>query len=163
VAVIWTGSARGAADLAAVLPRVASEAMLVLDDRARTPGFAETSPAVGEPYGLCPCVDLGTTSDPAAQGFLHEYQAATGLDPGPFAAEGFDAGRLLASAAVAGSGRDQIAAALAATQRAEGLMGPYVWDVSGHLQDPVVRMFQRAGVRWLERPASRVARRPSRA
>jgi ABC-type branched-subunit amino acid transport system substrate-binding protein len=161
--VVWTGEAGSASALAPLLARTAPAAVLVLGDRARTPGFAQTTPAAGVVLGSCPCVDLGATADAAGQDFLHAYESATGLGAGPFSAEGYDAGRTLASAAGMGSNRETLGAALAVTTTVEGLAGTYVWDAEGDLRVPAVRMYERVGVRWLERSSDRVARSTARA
>jgi hypothetical protein len=155
--VVWTGAAEDAATFAALLRRTVPDATLILGSPARTSRFAAEPPLWLTPLAECACVDLSTSAEPEEQAFLHAYASANGLDPGPFAAEGYDAGRLIASAARGGTTRQAIAAELAGRARYAGLAGTYVWGSDGDLRDPPVRMYERVGLRWLERPPSRVA------
>lgn len=155
--VVWSGGAPGGVELAALLGRTAPHVRLTVAPAARTEGFADQVPLGLTPLGFCPCVDLTTSTASAAQRFLHRYQAANGLGAGPFAVEGFDAGRLLADLASASATREALADALATIDRFEGLAGTYAWDEEGDLVDPIVRMYERVGFRWLARPPGRVA------
>jgi len=155
--VAWTGGATAGAALAGFLARTSPNTMYVVTSRARTGGFAETVDVALAPRGLCPCVDLTTSVDPVAQRFVHAYQSANGLDAGPFAVEGFDAGRLLVAAGGAQPRRVSIAEGLAETSRYGGLGGPYAWDDQGGLVDPSVRMYERVGLRWVELSSTRFA------
>jgi hypothetical protein len=132
--VVWTGTATGAA---ALRGRMGAAIQLVLADRARTDGYLEAVwPHGAGTWAVCSCVDLSTSSDPQAQSFIHDYQEFTGLDAGPWAAEGFDVGHM-----VLGNGT------------AETLGGPYDWDARGVPQTPLVRIYRATGARWLEQPA----------
>jgi len=155
--VVWSGDASGGAALAGFLSDTAPQVILTVAAPGRTPGSADEIPLGVAVSGLCPCVDLTTSTAPAAQRFLHRYQAANGLEAGPFAVEGFDAGRLLADLASASATREALADALATIDRFEGLAGTYAWDEDGDLVDPIVRMYERVGFRWLARPPGRVA------
>ena len=42
----------------------------------------------------CPCRDVNLTNSDAARRFINAYQSATGLAPGIYAAEAWDAGTL---------------------------------------------------------------------
>ncbi len=59
------------------------------------PGPDET-PMVDEL--TCPCRDVNLTNSDAARRFINAYQSATGLAPGIYAAEAWDAGTLTAQA-----------------------------------------------------------------
>ena len=132
--VVWTGSAEGAAALRRLLEPSVS---LLLGDRARTDGFLESSwqGSRGPTLGVCSCVDLSTSYEPAAQSFIHDYQEFTGLDAGPWAAEGYDAGSMVLNA---GSGTYK------------GLGGTYMWGYGGDLAEPHLRIYEAVGVRWQE-------------
>jgi hypothetical protein len=151
-ALIWVGEASAAAAVGALLPRGAPDTPLILGAPARTPGFAADAPLHVAAAGLCPCVDLSTNAEPAAQAFVHAYAASHGLDAGIFAAEGYDVGRLLGAADPQARTRGSLAAVLGSTVRYDGLAGPYVWTAEGDLESPAVRMYERVGLRWLERP-----------
>jgi len=147
VAAVWSGPASGAAS-------VRSELLgpLLLTDQARTDGFLEaTSPRAGSTtFGFCGCADLTTSADPEQQAFVHDFQEASGLDPGPFAAEGFDAGRvLLLSLGNGAAARESLVRALAGIETFDGVAGFYSWDERGTLTAPPVRMYRAEGVRWL--------------
>ncbi len=146
-AIVWTGAAPGGAALrAAMAPGVP----LLVASSARTDGYLEAlGPLEDLQLGSCPCADLTTASTSAAQGFLHDYQSATGLDPGPFAAEAYDVGSLLAGLLPAAGERARLAAGLDATLSFEGVAGSYRWDQRGDLLSPSVRMYRATGVRWL--------------
>ncbi len=154
---VWAGDAREAATLGGLLPKAAPGTSLIVGSAARTPGFAADTPLGVSAAGTCACVDLSTSADPEAQAFLHAYASAHGLDAGPFAVEGYDAGRLLAIASTRAPTREAIAAALAGIGRHEGLAGSYAWDSQGDLRSPRVRMYERVGLRWLELSPTRVA------
>jgi len=158
---IWTGAGDGATEVAALLSARAPRIRLVLAARARTASVAET---LGSPAdAVCPCADLSTSSAPSAQRFLHELQAATGLDPGPYAVEGYDAGRLIGRSATGGRTRREVAASLAEVEHLGGVVARYRWRPTGDLIRPSVRMYERVGLRWLERPSGLVAHRVPRA
>jgi hypothetical protein len=95
------------------------------------------------------CADVSTAADVETLRFVHDVQAATGLDPGSCAAEGYDAGALLvrlASAQATGVATGAITDLL----RYEGLTSRYAWTPAGHLVTPQVRMYEATGVRWIE-------------
>jgi hypothetical protein len=140
--VIWSGSAADAP--------APSETPLLLTDRARTtPYLRAHGPAAGTPLGTCGCVDPASDAGVALQSFVHAYQAGTGLDPGPYAAEAYDAAALLVAAwRDVGADRAAIGAAIAATERYEGVAGPYRWD-GATLLAPASRLYRAVGWRWV--------------
>jgi hypothetical protein len=146
-AVLWSGSAAGAAAVRADLV-----GPLIVTDQARTEGFiASTDMSTTTTSGACGCRDLSTSARPADQAFVHAYQEATGLDPGPYAAEGFDAGELILSllAGVDEPSREALAAAIEGSGGFRGVARRYDWDARGDLAPPVVRIYRAEGVRWL--------------
>lgn len=140
---VWVGPASGAEALRAGEPAMP----LILADAARTVASVSL-PGSGRILGVCSCADLTTSADPAAQSFLHRYQAATGLEPGPYAVEGYDAGRLLAAAATSDATREGIAGSLEAQSGFTGLAGRYVWLPDGDLRAPDMRIYEAKGARW---------------
>jgi ABC-type branched-subunit amino acid transport system substrate-binding protein len=150
--VVWTGSAAGGAALRGML---APGVPLLLASSARTDGYLEAlGPLDDVQLGACPCADLTTSGEADPQGFLHDYQSATGLDPGPFAAEGYDTGTFLAGLLPSVESRAQLAARIAATPSFDGVAATYRWGPQGVLLGPRVRMYQATGVRWLEEEPS---------
>jgi branched-chain amino acid transport system substrate-binding protein len=142
---IWTGTAPGADALRRSLGVCVA---LVLDEAARTDGFlASRWPDAPRALAVCPCVDVSTSAGPDAQAFVHDYQESTGLDAGPFAVEGFDAGTWIVRAIQAGPTRPQVADRLASATRFTGLVRTYRWD--GGAAVAGVRVYRAVGLRWL--------------
>jgi hypothetical protein len=150
-AAIWTGGAAGGADFREALATAAPEVRLLLGSQARTASFLDgPAPTSDGVRAVCACVDLSTTADPTAQAFVHGFQAATGLDPGPFAAEGADAGDLLVSLWDRGVRTPaDLASRLRDVSSFRGLGGRYRWNVRGDLIEPSVRIYKAEGFRWL--------------
>jgi ABC-type branched-subunit amino acid transport system substrate-binding protein len=150
---VWTGDAGGAATVWRALAAAPDPPTLLVADRARTMGLLDAlGPVAASAHlsGVCACADLATARAPEAQRFLHDVQAATGLDPGPFAAEGWDAGRALSAIVREGSSsRAGVAAALATRSTMQGVAGPYSWTRSGALATPAPRAYRAVGWRWL--------------
>jgi hypothetical protein len=145
--VMWTGSATGAVALRDAL---AAPVLITLGAAARTTAYLETGWPAGEgTIGVCGCADLATSADPAAQSFVHAYQSATGLDPGPYAVEGADAVALLVGTG-ADLTRHAVAERLATTRRWDGQVARYDWDATGEPDPPELRIYEARGVRWLQ-------------
>jgi hypothetical protein len=144
--IVFGGSASAAATL-----RGETMAPLVLTDQARTQGYLGAASPDGRTFGVCGCLDLTTSAAPTIQAFVHDYQEATGLDPGPYAAEGFDTGALLLGAI--GATRQDAAAAIEALSEYDGVAGTYRWDASGALTEPFVRRYVAERVRWIQEDA----------
>ncbi len=144
-AVVWSGPAAGALSL-----RPEVDGLLVVTDQSRTPGLARSvGPDPDPTVAVCGCVDPASDASQALQAFAHDYQEETGLDPGPYAAEAFDAASLLASLARGGTDRAAVAEALTATRLYDGAAGRYEWDDQGVLTSLRTRRYQATGVRWL--------------
>ena len=124
---------------------------IVLTDQARTaPYLRRAGPADGAtPGGTCGCVDAGSLADPALQGFVHAYQEETGLEPGPYGAEAYDAAHLLVAAWRTGGDRAGVLAALQERTGYTGVAGTYRWDDRGVLTSPAPRIFRAIGFRWV--------------
>ena len=146
---IWTGSEPAVDALIGAIRRTA----LVLGDAGRTDAAIRRTGGVDDPIvAACPCADVSTSARPAAQRFVHDYQAATGLDAGPYAVEGFDAGRILRSR-LGGADRAVAASVIGGLAAFRGLAADYRW-VGGSLQHPAVRSYRAVGVRWLSTGSS---------
>jgi hypothetical protein len=147
---IWTGSEPAVDAFVDTIGRTA----LVLGDAGRTDAVVRRAGGVHHRIvAACPCADVSTSARPAAQRFVHDYQAATGLDAGPYAVEGFDAGRILRSRLGAAAGRAVAASRLGGLSAFHGLAADYRW-VGGSLQQPGVRSYRAVGVRWLSTGSS---------
>jgi branched-chain amino acid transport system substrate-binding protein len=141
---VWSGPAAGA-----VVLRSDPGRRLIVTDQARTQGFIQAvGPDAGATAGVCGCVEPGSSAEAALQSFVHAYQEETGLDPGPYAAEAYDAATVLAEA-VGDGGRPAVAEALTALRSFSGTAGTYRWDARGDLIRPGIRTYQAEGVRWL--------------
>ena len=144
---IWTGSAQAGAEFRTEL---GASTPLLLASSARTEGYLEaTGPIEGIQLGACPCTDTTTSAAEGIQAFVHDYQAETGLEPGPFALEGYDLGRLLAGLVATSGDRAGLSVAIAGLSSFAGIANTYRWDGEGDLLAPGVRMYQATGMRWL--------------
>ncbi|HYJ61872.1 MAG TPA: hypothetical protein VE032_10460 [Actinomycetota bacterium] len=124
---------------------------MVLTDQARTASYLRRAgPADGAtPGGTCGCVDPGSLADPSLQGFVNAYQEETGLEPGPYGAEAYDAAHLLVAAWRTGGDRAGVLAALQERSGYTGVAGTYRWDVRGVLTSPAPRIYRAIGFRWV--------------
>lgn len=139
---IWSGPSSGA-------PAPGAATSVVLTDQARTTEYLRrTGPADGRPSGVCGCVDPATVTDEDLQTFVHRYQAGTGLEPGPYAAEAYDAALLLGSAWEASGNRAGTADMLSAIDRYEGVAATYRW-ADGGLVAPAPVISEALGWRWV--------------
>jgi hypothetical protein len=147
---IWTGSGPAVGAVVGTL----GATTLVVGDAARTDSVVRRPGGVhGRILAACPCADVSTSTRPEAQRFLHDYQEATGLDAGPYAVEGSDAGGILLSALEQDPSRDAAAAAVEGLDAFHGLGADYRW-IDGSLDQPGVRLYRAVGVRWLSADAS---------
>ena len=123
---------------------------VVLTDQARTAGLLRGAGlAVGDLEGVCACVDPGSSAEPELQAFVHDYQEETGLDPGPYAAEAYDAAQLLVQAWRSDGDRPAMLAALEERTAYRGVAGTYRWDDDGGLVAPAPQRYRALGYRWL--------------
>jgi len=152
--VVWGG---GGSVAAAVRRQLVEDGLrrvgFIGDDGMRDQGYLDAVGPAGEgTQATCPCVDLSTSTDLAAQRFIQDYQAEYGLPPGPYAVEAWDAARLLLTAFRAGaSSRAEVLAAIDGTGSYDGLAGTYGFEPSGELLVPEshVTVAEVAGGRWL--------------
>ena len=127
--VVWTGFSTGAGELRAAL----ADVPMVGTDAMSDPTFLEVAgPAAEDTVAVCPCVDLTTSTDPAAQRFVHDFQADYSTPPGGYAAEGWDAGGLLLRAFATGvTTREAVSAELSGAAPFEGLAATYSTGAAG--------------------------------
>jgi branched-chain amino acid transport system substrate-binding protein len=159
-AVVWGGEGIAAA---AVRRQLVDEGLRRVrfagGDRMRDEVYIEAAgPAAEGTLATCPCVDVTTSTELVAQRFIQDYQAEFGLPPGPYAVEAWDAARLLVAAFRGGATtRQELLAAVAATDSYEGLGGAYRFDRTGELAAGAERVTvsEVAGGRWLAAPAGR--------
>ncbi len=100
----------------------------------------------------CPCVDLSTSTDLAAQRFIQDYQAEYGSPPGIYAAEGWDVARMFVAAFRSGAvDRTEVARSLQGLDGFEGLANTYVFQADGELApgSAVVHLYRDEGGRWI--------------
>ncbi|MGZ8610884.1 MAG: ABC transporter substrate-binding protein [Actinomycetota bacterium] len=151
--VVWTGNAVGGAELAAALaPIVPRSPTLIGGPGLRDLRFPELAGAAAEgAVSLCACADVTTSLDLGSQRFVQDYQSRFGSPPGPFAAEAWDAARLLARGVLeAGPSRSALVAWLALLPDVDGLAGRLAF-VNGEIADPgsAVRRYRVEGGRWV--------------
>jgi ABC-type branched-subunit amino acid transport system substrate-binding protein len=135
-----------------------AEVAFVGGDGIRDRSFLEAVGPAGEgTLAACPCVDVSTSIDLAAQRFIQDYQSEFGLPPGPYAVEAWDAARMLVAAFRAGAAtREAVGAALEATAAFDGLARTYRFGPGGDLADPsrALTLSRVQGGRWLELPST---------
>jgi branched-chain amino acid transport system substrate-binding protein len=152
---LWIGSPEGEDTLTGALADAGLDPAIDLaSDAMKTvmpiPG-PDGAPMVGEL--TCPCRDVNLVNSDAARRFINAYQSATGLAPGVYAAEAWDAGTLTAEALHAGvRERQQMRDYVGSLDAYDGTGGPVRFDEGGELVDPQVVVFTPAGTRWIPSP-----------
>jgi branched-chain amino acid transport system substrate-binding protein len=103
-AVLWTGYGIGAGELRNALTQAgAANVRMIGADAMKDGDYLDLSGSAADGTVVaCPCVDLSTSTDEAAQRFVHDYQADYATPPGNFAAEGWDAAGMLLRAFMTG-------------------------------------------------------------
>lgn len=153
--VLWAGEGGlGAALRRQLVEEGLHRVAFVGGDRMRDQDYLDAAgPAAEGTLATCPCVDLSTSTELAAQRFIQDYQAEFGLPPGPYAVEAWDAARLLIDVLRDGATtREEVATGLSATRSFDGLGGVYAFGTGGDLAHPeeAVRRFRVEGGRWIE-------------
>ena len=151
--IAWTGFAASGALLRTTLSEagLSGVTMYAADAVKDDPFLALTGGSGNGTVVTCPCADLATSIDPAAQRFVHDYQSEFGASPGVYGAEGWDLGSILLGAFRAGAtDPNAMAGALAATGPMPGLAGQYAWTNTGELTPSAVQVhtFVDRGQRW---------------
>lgn len=152
-AVVWTGGPSGAVSIRASLDPAIP---LLVSDAAKAAGYLDAAnPASDGTVAVCPCLDVSTDTSIEARRFVNVYQAATGLAPGVYAAEGWEVAillvRLAGDAAVAPRGRAGFRSAIGALVATGGIAGDVTFDAHG---DPTGELAtahatRAAGLRWI--------------
>jgi ABC-type branched-subunit amino acid transport system substrate-binding protein len=155
-AVVWTGGTSGAVALRTELP---AGTPFIVADAAKTERYLdEALPGSDGTAAVCPCVEATTATDLQARRFVNGYQAATGLAPGVFAAEGWDVAFLLSELAahdVAPPGdRSGYREAIETVTGVPGVGGRVDFDAEGEPLGAASRAHTSvaAGRRWLSSP-----------
>ena len=152
--VAWIGFPHGAAALRDALTAGGlGTVRMVGADPMKTLSYIQQTGRDGT-LVTCPCQDITTSSQLPAEQLVHDYQVVTGLEPGAYAAEAWDAAGMIMSAAQAGGvTRSLLREAIGQMNTYSGVARNYSFGASGGLQTgPAVGVFRAAGVRWLSRP-----------
>jgi branched-chain amino acid transport system substrate-binding protein len=149
--VTWPGPSAGAAWLRAALDREGlSRVPVVVLDPGRTVSLLEALAFTeGRTKAFCACLDISTSAKRDAITLLHGFQAAFGIELGPFGVEGWDAGTLIVESAGEGPSRASVATALDALTSFSGLAGTYRFEGDGERTDAPVYAYRATGARWL--------------
>jgi branched-chain amino acid transport system substrate-binding protein len=155
--VLWGGGgSAGAALRRQLVEEGPQEVAFVGGDAIRDRSFLEAVGPAGEgTLATCPCVDVSTSIDLAAQRFIQDYQSEFGLPPGAYAVEAWDAARILVAAFREGARtREDIRAALGTLTTFDGLARTYRFGADGDLVEGPrsIRLSLVEGGRWLELP-----------
>ena len=161
----WGGGGTDGGVIRAELSEIGLEGVrMVGTDRLIGEAFIEAADPTGEgtvteegTLASCPCADVSTRTDLAAQRFVQSYQFRYGTAPPPFAAEGWDAAQSILAAVRAGNTDGASIAEYLAGQRSfEGLGGNYVFRPSdGELSSGKVLLFEQMQGRWVLLGSSR--------
>jgi ABC-type branched-subunit amino acid transport system substrate-binding protein len=157
--VVWSGFPSGARDLARAMREAGSARGRPIDlagDALKT-AIPPTSPAGDGPVVgsvACSCVDVSTDLELRSRRFVNAYQSEHGLTPGVFAAEAWDAGRMVAGWVAAGvTDRASMRGAFSDLTAYDGVARAYVFDGEGELVGGTARLFVASGTRWLPVPS----------
>jgi branched-chain amino acid transport system substrate-binding protein len=152
--VVWAGSAAIAEALRTALTQRAADVVLVGGDDLKDDAYPDVvGPAGDGTVAFCPCADLSSSTDLSAQRFIQDFQAEHGLPPGPYAAEAWDAAKMLVRALGSGAtSRAEVLAFLAASGPFQGLANRYEFAPGGELTPAaaVVHAYRDRGGRWIE-------------
>jgi branched-chain amino acid transport system substrate-binding protein len=152
--VVWAGSVEIAEALRTALTEGGSDVVLVGGDELKDDAYPDVvGPAGDGTVAFCPCADLSLSTDLAAQRFIQDYQAEHGLPPGPYAAEAWDAAKMVVRALRSGAAsREEVLAFLDASGPFQGLANRYEFTPGGELvpASAVVRAYRDRGSRWIE-------------
>jgi branched-chain amino acid transport system substrate-binding protein len=150
----WTGFAAGATLLRTGLTEAGRARIPVLGSAAtKADAYLSTTAGAGDgTIVTCACVDLGFSTRPEAQRFIHDFQSEYGSPPGVFAAEAWDAGGMLVDAFDAGATtRRAVASELGGASAFRGLANTYRFAADGELATSSQRIhtFRAEGLRWV--------------
>jgi branched-chain amino acid transport system substrate-binding protein len=149
--VLWTGFGTGAAEVRAALTAAGGDVLLVGSDAMKDTEFLDLAGAAAQGSVVgCACVDLSTSTNGAAQSFIHDFQADYSVPPGVFSAEGWDAGGLLLRAMRSGAAtRSEMLHRLTSASPFEGLAATYAVDDRGGVSAASqVHLYRADAGRW---------------
>jgi hypothetical protein len=149
--VIWLGDAEGAMEVRETLDTSdRGDVGLVVSLAARAERLArEGFPTMVGTRAIGPCVSLLTSAEAEAQRFVHAFQAAHGIAPGPCAAEAYAAASRIAEALDETPTRVSARAAVAGMRRLRIPGGLIVFGADGGPVTPGPARERIVGVRWL--------------
>ncbi len=153
--VVWLAPAEAAAAfrIAMVADGLRSVELVGDDELKADPFLVGAGATADRTIATCPCVDLSTSTELAAQRFIQDYQAEFGSPPAAYSAEAWDAARMLVGAFREGATtRSQVADALRTAGSFDGLANRYVWSPDGELNASAARVhvYRVEGGRWIE-------------
>lgn len=155
--VVWAGSVVLAEALRTALTQRGSAVVLVGGDDLKDDAYpGVVGPAGDGTVAFCPCADLSSSTNLSAQRFIQDFQAEHGLPPGPYAAEAWDAAKMLVRALGSGAtSRGEVLAFLDASGPFQGLANRYEFAPGGELSSAavIVHAYRDRGGRWIELPA----------
>lgn len=153
----WTGFSPGAAALRLATAGDSSIPLVGWDGIKTSPMLADNLKLPGRGrrnavLAVCGCADVTLSVRFRDQRFIHDYQSWTGLEPGIYAAEAWDVGRII-TVAIA-SGDDPAAAVRDAVQSLrnsgyQGVARSYVW--SDGVPNVAGLIFKAQGLRWVSK------------
>lgn len=153
---VWAGSIAIAEALRAALSVRGADIVLVGGEELKDDAYPDV---VGPPgdgtVAFCPCADLSLSTELSAQRFIQDYQAEHGLPPGPYAAEAWDAAKMLVRALGSGAtSREEVLAYLGVSGPFQGLANRYEFERGGELasSSATVHAYRDRGGRWIELP-----------
>ena len=147
----WIGFPSAAATLRTALSAAGMAGTpMVGADSMKTISYIQ-EPGRDGTFVTCPCADVTTSSKLPAQQLVHDYQVETGLEPGVYAAEGWDAAGMLLQAVRGAATRDQVRSALAGLTSYAGAARDYSFAPGGSLETASsTGVFVSTGVRWIQ-------------
>jgi ABC-type branched-subunit amino acid transport system substrate-binding protein len=153
--VVWGGSSTTGALVRRALNGAGGRRIsFVGGDAMKDPAYLAVSGRAGlGTVVACPCADLSTATDIAAQRFIQDYQADFGVPPGAFAAEAWDAAGMFVRAIRQGAAtRSEVLASMWDVDRFQGLAGAYEFELDGDLAPGTARvhLFRDEGGRWIK-------------
>ena len=152
--VVWGGFSAGAVALERHLVGVGlAEVRFVGDGGIKDTTYLQVADRAGDgTVASCPCADLSTSTEFAAQRFIQDYQADFGLPPGSYAAEAWDVAHMFLDAFRSGATtRGDVLAFVEGMPPYEGLANSYVFSRGGDLEPQAanVYLYEDEGGRWL--------------
>ena len=149
--VAWIGFPRGASLIRDGLTAAGlGDVRLVGADSMKTLSYIQQ---IGRDGTLvtCPCQDITTSPQLQAEQLVHDYQVVTGLEPGVYASEAWDAAGIIMTAVHSGASTlSLLHDSIAGLSAYAGVARTYRFGSDGSLEASApVGIFRSQGVRWL--------------